>query len=116
MNWGNYKFFSVWCNLTTYQHFFLVDGNVFTHSKSNINCFFKIKDSSSVDLFEKIEHFPLEFEKIEHFPLENEVNNYISSIKYWNLIHPNSKTYNNISRYIKIINRETNLEKILNSI
>jgi len=116
MNWQNYKFFSVWRILDTYQHFFLVDGNVFTHNKSDINCFFKIKDFTSVDLFEKIEHFPLEFEKIEHFPLENEVKNYISSIKYWNLIYPNSKTYSGISRYIKIINRETNLEKILNSI
>jgi hypothetical protein len=116
MNWKNYKFFSVWLYADKYQHFFLVDGDIFTYREPNLNCFYKILDSSSVDLFEKIEHFPLEFEKIEHFPLENEVNNYISSIKYWNLIQPNWKNYSDISRYIKMINRETNLEKILNSI
>lgn len=102
MNWQNYKFFSVWIHLDVYEHLFWVDGHVFIHNIQN-------SVSEVFDMFS----IP-----IINFPLEKEFNNYRDSFKYWNIISfPNNMDTYNRAKYIKkIINRETNLEKILNSI
>ena len=105
MNWQNYKFFSVWIHLDVYEHLFWVDGDIFTYRRPDKNFFVRILHPNKIEV-------------IQSFPLEKECNNYRDSIKYWNIISfPNNiDTYHRAEYIKKIMNRETNLEKILNSI
>jgi len=109
MNWQNYKFFTIHFYDKIYHHFFWIDGYVFSFSLEN----------RFIEIFE--EKFKL-FEIIDNFLLEKECINYMNlPIENWNIINVGINiTYSDISKYIKlyqkIMNRETNLEKILNSI
>ena len=109
MNWQNYRFFTVCSGIDIYHHFFWVDGEVFTYNYD---------EKSFLRFFNKDPNNSFTYEIITFFPLENECNNYKSSIKYWNYIQPPlGSNYIDISEYIKkIMKRETNLDKILQSI
>ena len=109
MNWENYRFFTVWIRHDLYNHYFWVDGEVFTYNYD---------EKSFLRIFHKDPKKSFTYEHITFFPLENECNNYKSSIKYWNYIQPPlGSNFIDISEYIKkLMKRETNLEKILQSI
>jgi hypothetical protein len=109
MNWKKYKFFTVCSGIDIYHHFIWVDGAIFA-------CHYDQK--TFFIIFNKDPNNSFTYEHITFFPLEKEFNNYKNAVKYYNYIQPPlGSNYIDISEYIKkIMERETNLDKILQSI
>lgn len=113
MNWQKYKFFSVYsAKYDDYDHYFWVDGEVFVNTYPIHS---KMKFAKIIDGPNNLRYYEI----VSIFLLEEECRNYINSVKYYNILDISDlsdKLYASSEYIKKIMNRENNLEKILNII